>query len=347
MALINEVSAARHQEFVRDWQSDNSEYEECVDREVAISGYPLQDGVFQLERIPNFLCIYVMLADQLVSVSGSRAFQSRDNGYVIRAGILPLAFLLTIRAAHAATLTPETTNAFDRYVTLTEARMNLDLAAPQSFFQIADAPDSRAALRAGETRIQAHVTRDDGKPIHIPGGMIQDWIGAMFIPGATIARVKAVLQDYDHYRDFYKPEVTESRQTGGQGDEYDVFLRLYKKQVLTVVLNTAYHVRYVMPDSQRMTVVSHSTRIAQAKDPKHPDAGEEPVGNDTGFLWRLNSYWRFEASDGGVYAECEAISLSRDIPGFLAWMVRSFVEKFPKESMQNTLRGTKAAVLKH
>jgi len=265
----------------------------------------------------------------------------------MRRGLLTLAFLLGIPTAYGATLAPETASAFDRYVALTEARMNADLAAPGKFFQIAGLPDVRTALRGGETRIQAHVTRDDGKPVHVPGGMIQDWIGAMFIPGATIARVKAVLQDYEHYKDFYKPEVVESKQTAHQGDEYDVFLRLFKKQVLTVVLNTSYHVRYAMPDPLRLIVISHSTRITQAKDPKHPDAGEEPVGDDTGFLWRLNSYWRFEEADGGVYAECEAISLSRDIPGFLAWMVRSFVEKFPKESMQNTLRGTKAAVSKH
>ena len=70
------------------------------------------------------------------------------------------------------------------------------------------------------------------------------------------------------------------------------------------------------------------------------------MGNDTGFLWRLNSYWRFEEADGGVYAQCEAISLSRDVPSLLGWMIKGFLEKFPKESMQNTLRGTKAAVMK-
>ena len=159
--------------------------------------------------------------------------------------------------------------------------------------------------------------------------------------------MKAVLQDYAHYKDFYQPEVTESKQIAQKDDEFDVFLRLYKKQVLTVVLNTNYHVRYSMLDPRRMYVVSHSTRIAQAKDPKHPEAGEDPAGTDLGPLWRLNSYWRFEEGDGGVYAECEALSLSRDIPGLIGWMVRSFVEKFPKESMQNTLRGTKAAVAGH
>jgi hypothetical protein len=154
-----------------------------------------------------------------------------------------------------------------------------------------------------------------------------------------------VLQDYDNYKVYYKPEVTESRIIARAGDDFDVFLRLYKKQVITVVLNTYYRVHYGMLDPQRMYVRSRSTRIAEASDSKHPEAHEEPIGDNGGYLWRLNSYWRFEAADGGVYAECEAISLSRDVPALVGWAIRGFIEKFPKESMRNTLAGTKAAVL--
>jgi hypothetical protein len=93
-----------------------------------------------------------------------------------------------------------------------------------------------------------------------------------------------------------------------------------------------------------MFVNSHSTRIAEAKESEGPPGAEEPVGDDSGFLWRLNSYWRFEEADGGLYAECEAISLSRDAPMGLGFLLKGFLERFPKESMQNTLRGTRAAV---
>lgn len=258
-----------------------------------------------------------------------------------------LAFLLiaVVPLSQAARLTPQTAAAFDRYVELTEARMHGDLRSDR-FLRLASGPQARAELRGGQVRIESSTTLDQDKKIRVPDGMIQDWVGAMFIPGATIAQVKAVLQDYARYREFYQPEVTESKQIAHQDDEYDVFLRLYKKQILTVVLNTTYHVRYGMLDPRRMYVISHSTRIAEVKNPKHSEQGEMPVGDDTGFLWRLNSYWRFEEADGGVYAECEAISLSRDVPSWLGWMIKGFVEKFPKESMLNTLRGTKAAVIR-
>jgi len=197
-------------------------------------------------------------------------------------------------------------------------------------------------LRGGEVRIDPGSTPPD-----IAGGMIQDWRGALFLPHASIQKVKMVLQDYENYKQFYKPEVIESKQLAHQGDEYDVFLRLRKKQVLTVVLNTEYHVHYSQPDPRRMYVVSRSTRIAEVKDSERSLATEEPVGHDFGFLWRLNSYWQFEEADSGVYAELRAISLSRDVPAGLRWMIKGFVAKFPKESMLNTLRGTKAAVEAH
>lgn len=266
----------------------------------------------------------------------------QNEGVVVRTVLL---FLLSAPGlAGFARLNTATAAAFDRYVELTEARMNENLDG-RKFLNLDD--DERSKLRAGEVRIEAGRTLDHGKDIDVPHGMIQDWIGTMFLPNATIDSVRRVLQDYPNYKNYYRPDVIDSKQLGRNGDEYDVFLRLYKHQILTVVLNTNYHVRYVTPDPKRMYVISRSTRIAEVKDSKGPYTAEEPVGNDTGFLWRLNSYWHFEEADGGVYARCQAISLSRDVPLGLGFMLKGFLQKFPKESMTNTLYGTKAAVGQH
>ena len=242
-----------------------------------------------------------------------------------------------------AKLTPETARAFDRYVEAAESTMAQDLQ-PVRFLHMDTAPDLKARVRSGELVIQSASTLAGAKDIQVPGGLLQDWLGMMFIPGASIAGVRAVLQDYPNYKKFYQPEVIESKEISHHDDQYEIFLRLYEKHILTVVLNANYHVRYGMLDAKRMYVTSHSTRIAEVEDPKHSYTEEEPVGDDTGFLWRLNSYWHFEEADGGVYAECEAISLSRDVPLGLGFMLKGFLERFPKESMLNTLRGTKAAV---
>jgi len=265
---------------------------------------------------------------------------------VTRIRALFFTLLVPAHLAAFARLTPETVSAFDRYVELTEVRMKGDLH-PERFLQVAVTPDVRAKLRAGELRIErAPATKDQGKEIKVPVGLIHHWLGAMFIPNATLASVYAVMRDYEHYSAFYQPKVIGSKRLAHQEDEDDIFLRVYMKQFLTVVLNSQYHVRYGQLDPQHACVVSRSTRIAEVKDLKHPDDGEEPVGNDSGFLWRLNWYWRLEQADGGVYAEWELISLSRDVPLAFRWMLKGFVEKMPKEFVMTTLRGTKSAVEK-
>ena len=151
------------------------------------------------------------------------------------------------------------------------------------------------------------------------------------------------MQDYAAYKNFYKPEVIESKLLRHSGNEYDIFLRLYKKQFVVVVLNADYRVQYGDVDAEHMYINSRSTRIAEVKDPDRSMTDEERVGHDDGFLWALNSYWRFEQADGGVYAQLEAVSLSRDLPFGLVWL-KGFLQKFPKDSMEATLKGTKRAV---
>ena len=87
------------------------------------------------------------------------------------------------------------------------------------------------------------------------------------MPGATLAQVQSVLRDYAEYKNFYRPKVIESQQLAHSGDEYDVLLRLYEKHILTVVLNSTYHIRYEMPDPKHLIVTSRSTHIGEVKDP--------------------------------------------------------------------------------
>ena len=54
---------------------------------------------------------------------------------------------------------------------------------------------------------------------------------------------------------------------------------------------------------------------------------------------------RFEQKDGGVFIECRAISLTRDIPPALAWIIKPIVRKLPKESLVRTLEATRNALV--
>ena len=157
-------------------------------------------------------------------------------------------------------------------------------------------------------------------------------------PGATLAKTLALVQDYDSHKAIYKPEVQDSKLVKRTGDEFLVHLRLLKKQVITVVLNTNHDVRHFPLDAARCYSQSHSIRIAEVENPGAPDEREMEPGHDHGFLWRLNSYWRFEERDGGVYVECEAISLTRSVPVGLGWLVNPIVRTLPRESLENSLK---------
>ena len=144
----------------------------------------------------------------------------------------------------------------------------------------------------------------------------------------------------------YKPEVVGSRVISHNGNDYRIFLRLLKKKVITVVLNSEHEVKYIPIDKARWRSVSRTTKISEVENAGKPNEHEKPPGTGEGFLWKLDSYWRFEERDGGVWLECEAVSLTRDVPTGLGWIVEPIIRDLPKESLANTLRATRTALAK-
>ena len=80
-----------------------------------------------------------------------------------------------------------------------------------------------------------------------------------------------------------------------------------------------------------------ATRIAELDGAGTPREREKPVGRDRGFLWRLNTYWRYQQVDEGVIFEVESLSLSRGIPRLLRWMVSPLVNRTAQDVLTQTL----------
>ena len=263
------------------------------------------------------------------------------------AGVLLLSLLLSATAT-ARQLSSATIAAFDEYVRLTEQRMAGE-TRPESFLWIDSLPkEEREAddrrLRNGEIVTQHLQTLKQAQNIDVPGGLIHHWIGTVFIPGASMAGTVAFLQDYDNQYKFYAPDVERSHLISRSGDDFRLYLRLHRKKVVTVVLNTEYAVHYSWLGKDRAMARSYSTRIAQVEHPGEAGESEKPVGDDDGFLWRLNSYWRIFEQGGGTYVQLEAISLTRDIPSGLGWLIRPFITSVPEESLKFTLSRTRSGL---
>jgi hypothetical protein len=181
-------------------------------------------------------------------------------------------------------------------------------------------------------------------PVKVPHGLIHDWIGAAFIPGTNVEEVLTLVQDYDNHKKIYKPEVIASRLISHHGNDFQIYLRLLKKKILTVVLDTDHAVHYRCLDRTRWTCRSYTTRIAEVEDAGTAKERLLPPDTGRGFLWRLFSYWRFEERGPGVYVECRAISLTRDVPYGLGWVIEPIIQNLPKESLLHTLEATRQAL---
>ncbi len=179
----------------------------------------------------------------------------------------------------------------------------------------------------------------------IPGGMIHDWQGMVFIPGVKLDEVLDFLKDYDSRATDYAPDVERSKIEEHDGDHYRVFMRFHRKKIITVVLNTEQEITYYRDSRTRAHSRSTATRIAEVENAGTPQEKEKPPGEDSGFMWRLETWWRMEERDGGVYVENEVVSLTRDIPSGLAWMIEPFVTGIPKESLEFTMGATRRGVL--
>jgi hypothetical protein len=241
----------------------------------------------------------------------------------------------------------QTTEAFDRYIAAAEKRVMEARGKTDSFLRTdaLSAPQRTqvmARLRQGEVIIE----KQGETPSEISGGLIHDWVGTVFIPKVTVAQVLALIEDYDHSNQHYAPDVMKSQMVSHNGDDFQVFMRLHKHKVVTVVLDTDYNVHYGRLDATHQFSFSRSTRVSEVADPGTTNEHTLAAGHDHGFMWRLNSYWAFEQVDDGVLVECEAISLTRGIPAGLGWMIGPFVNSIPRESLQFTLGATRKALVK-
>jgi hypothetical protein len=251
--------------------------------------------------------------------------------------LVPLSFVLAgLGDATKVELKPETLQAFDAYLRIAETRIGTQESGP-GFLWVDGSAERLRQVRQGKVAAGPKVGNGQTS---VPDGLIHDWIGATFIPGATVDQIIRLVQDYNNHKVIYKPEVIDSKLLSREGNDFRIYLRLVKKQVLTVVLNTNHEVRYTRVSATRWYSHSQTTRITEVEDAGTPHEQELPPGKDHGFLWKLNSYWRFEERDGGVYVECEAISLTRDVPTGLGWFINPIIQKLPKDSLVNALSRT-------
>ena len=242
----------------------------------------------------------------------------------------------------AASLEPAAAQEWEGYVAAANMRMEERLRPDHVFLWVDEEPNRLAKVRAGEIVVSPVGPRN---PEKVPSGLIHDWIGAAFIPDATINDVLNVVRDYSRYKELYQPTVIDSRamETGETQDRFSMLL-INKSVFLKTALDVDYKSRYVHLDDRRVYSMSSATRIQEMDDYGTPAQRLLPEDEGKGILWRLFSITRYAERDGGVYVELEVIGLSRDIPGSLRWLVEPVVRRVSRSSLSTSLRQTRNAV---
>jgi hypothetical protein len=246
------------------------------------------------------------------------------------------------QTASEVRLKKQTLKSFEAYFHDAKIEMEQTQRDPGRFLWSDSTAERAERVRGGE--IVADFCSGHG-PAKIAEGLIHDWIGAAWIPGTTLKATLALIQNYDNHANIYKPEVIASKLISRSGNDFEIYLRLLKKKIVTVVLDTDHSVHYGSIDRSRWVCQSYTTRIAEVENAGYANERVLPPDTGFGFLWRLNSHWRFQEREGGVYAECRAISLTRDVPLGLGWIIEPIIQKLPKESLIHTLECTRQALL--
>jgi putative flippase GtrA len=267
--------------------------------------------------------------------------------------ILPAvaSLIFGVASSVAAELHPDTVKAWDTCVEATEQRIKSELSSSKGFLALdfqdpVKAVQERQAILAGKTSIRKVEAKGDGDTnAGIPDGMIHHWRGGVFIPGVTLDFVYSRIKN-PNQEDTRQEDVLDSRILETAPGQLKLYLKLQRSKIVTVVYNTEHLVRYQQYGAATASSSSIATKIAQVERLGDNKERERPEGHDSGFLWRMNSYWRYQQVSGGVIVECESMTLSRSIPSFLEPLIRPLINKVARESMQRTLDSMRARMIR-
>jgi hypothetical protein len=179
-------------------------------------------------------------------------------------------------------------------------------------------------------------TDEQGARMEVPGGLVSHWRGSVYVPGVALDTLLDRLRNPEEFGP-YQEDVLALRVLDRRPDELDLFIRMTRTKVVTVTYDTEHRISYRRHSPTRVSSRSVATRIAEIEDAGTARERAKDPGQDRGFLWRMNSYWRYEQVPGGVIVELESLTLSRMIPLGLGLVVQPVVDRIAAESMTRTL----------
>lgn len=253
--------------------------------------------------------------------------------------------LLFLPLCQAAALAPATERAWHAYTAQVEQRICQQHARLETYLATLSCDaQKRANINSQLLSGSVLIAPVNGGPRTLDSAFVHHWRAAAYVSGSTAAAMLHLLRDYDHLSRYYAPVVISSHLLAVDGGAATIRMRMSQKKLITVVLDSEFRVESALDGNDRGYEFSRSTHIWQVDYPGTVREQRLPEREGDGLLWRLNSYWSFIQWREGLVIECESLSLTRDVPVGLSWLITPIIRDLPRESLEFTIRATEKAL---
>jgi putative flippase GtrA len=317
---------------------------------VGVMGLPGAAG--NVLAVGTMSVVNFMVSDRWVFQTGAEGIEPVERKGEGRKGWLAVSPVASVAAAIVAAMclaaapvqaapAAATVAEWTRYVTEAEARMERERAAVAASMapgivdsrvgqRGAHGPRTDAATVAAGSVVSSSIACD-GESINVDGGTISRWRGSLVLRGVSLDQLLHRLQVPGTPPP--QEDVAASRVLSRTPDSSRVYIRLVRTALVTVTYDTEHEMRFQRWGPALATARSVATRV------------EEVGGDDHGFLWRLNSYWRYRQIQDGVVVDLESLTLSRTVPVIVRPIAAPIVTRIARESMVRTLEALRRYAL--
>jgi hypothetical protein len=167
-----------------------------------------------------------------------------------------------------------------------------------------------------------------GRQLAVPGGTIHHWTGSTIVRNTRVDEVVKMLM----YPGTPPPQedVLDARVLSRTGNSLRVYLKVARQAIVTVTYDTEHEVTFYRYSANVAESRSVSTKITEVGDSDH------------GFLWRLNSYWRYTQVGSNVRIDLDSVSLSRPVPAIARPIAGPLIDRVARESLERTLTSVRS-----
>ncbi len=264
---------------------------------------------------------------------------SRKNKFLANSLAICALICFAVQNLHAATVTAETLTAWNEHVQQLRSGLDRETCSPEAFLKI---NKQEKIIAKASDKLNPAIQAPHGGVVPVPSGLLHHWTGMVFIPGVRTSDLLAALQGYDSYASIFRPAVIDSKLLNHTNDEFKYRLKFAQKGFgVKLGLLGVFRSQYYPLSPQAGFSITEATELNELENPATSKERVIPFGSSHGYVEKMFTVVRYREVDTGIYVQVETLTLSRDIPGAVRWLVAPIIQRFSRQTMAGTLKSLK------